>query len=115
MLRHYLALSTSCFLSKSGDTTELPGKIAELFERIPDFEEDVHAAQASIQEKTRVQNPDCDSPENHFGPCEFHIHRVDETCYARAAFPQSCTVYVGDLPPGTTEGDLKAFFKDFHV
>ncbi|KAE9372949.1 hypothetical protein N431DRAFT_439899, partial [Stipitochalara longipes BDJ] len=59
--------------------------IADLFERIPEFEDDVLAAQASIQEKTREQNPDCDSPQNHFGPCEFHIHSAEEICYASAA------------------------------
>jgi hypothetical protein len=112
-LRHYCALSTACFLFNGDGTAEEQGTVNILFRGIPGFEDDVRAAQATVREKTRVPRPDCDSPENHFGRCEFHNHRVGDTSEISSA--DGRTIYIGNLPYATTEEDLKTFLEGYQV
>jgi hypothetical protein len=114
-LRHYCALSTACFISNGEGTDDERGAVDVLLRGIPGFEDDVRAALAIFSEKTKAPKPDCDSPENHFGSCEFHTHHLGDICHvALASIDEGRRIYIGSLPATLmTEDDLIGFFKGY--
>jgi len=115
-LRHYCALRIACFVWNAGNTGKLSASLTDLLYRIPDLEGDVHAAQADLREKVRVQEPDCDSPENQFGTCEFHTHRKGDICHVSLAMiVQGRRLIITNLPIPMTEDDLMDFVARYSV
>ena len=114
-LRHYCALRTACFIWNAGDSEKVSASLNDLLHRIPDFGGDVRIAQSTIR-RAQVQTPDCDSPDNHFGVCEFHTHRNGDICHVMLAmFAAGLTLYIGDLTGRMTEHDLMELFKEYEV
>lgn len=83
-IRHYCAVATGSFLSKFEATAEIPKEIPHLFKQFPDFEHDVREAQATFPRDVLAFDPDFESHDNPFGPCEFHTHRPGDICHTKA-------------------------------
>ncbi|KAN0111114.1 hypothetical protein V8E51_007501 [Hyaloscypha variabilis] len=71
---------------------------------------------SDLREKVRVQEPDCDSPENQFGTCEFHTHRKGDICHVSLAMiVQGRRLIITNLPIPMTEDDLMDFVARYSV
>jgi hypothetical protein len=112
-LRYYCSTATACFLSKHGE--ELPASISELFAMFPDFKRDVCVAKATFPDNTLAHDPDSQTDDNPFGPCEFHTHRQGDICHAYARSGQGCRLYIGNIADFVTKDDLRTFLKDYRV